>query len=495
MKFQRSSGILLHPTSLPVKFGLGSLGKEAFDFVDFLIITKQKLWQVLPLGPTSYADSPYQSFSSFAGNHMLIDPDKLVENGLLNKSDLDVKTSLKEDKVNYGKAIKLKETLFRKAYKNFVDSYYGVEKAKFEIFCERNKLWLEEYALFMALKKNFNGKPWNEWDLDIKMREFPALKGYREKLSEEINYHRFLQFIFFKQWYELKSYANINNIKIIGDIQIFVAYDSCDTWADPEIFFLDEGRNPTKIAGVPPDYFSSTGQLWGNPLYNWEKLKAQDYKWWIRRLAATIELVDLVRIDHFRGFAAYWAIPYGSKDAINGVWEKGPGEDLFNAIRTELGQLPIIAEDLGFVTPDVEKLRDTFNFPGMKIIQFGFDSTEGSPYIPHLFPINCVAYTGTHDNDTIVGWYEKAKSQDKDYVKEYLNTDAKDIAWDLIRLTLASTAIMVVIPLQDILSLGSEARMNIPGIACGNWQWRYKKDQLNGDVKQKLTRLTGIYKR
>ncbi|MEI6093362.1 MAG: 4-alpha-glucanotransferase [bacterium] len=495
MKLKRSSGVLLHPTSLPGKFGIGSLGKDAFDFVDFLVCSKQKLWQVLPMGPTSYGDSPYQSFSSFAGNPLLIDLDELVKQNLLSKSDLETKEVFDDGKVDYGRIITFKTALYKKAYNNFKKLSSEIEKAKFEIFCEKHKKWLEEYSLFMALKNHFCGKPWYEWEYDIKIRTFPALKEYREKLSDEINYHRFIQFEFFRQWYKLKSYANINNIKIIGDIPIFVALDSCDVWASPEIFHLDEDRRPTKVAGVPPDYFSATGQLWGNPLYNWDVLKAQNYKWWIERLNATNELVDMIRIDHFRGFAAYWAIPYGNKDAIHGTWEKGPGEDLFIAIRKELGTLPIIAEDLGFVTPDVEKLRDDFDFPGMKIIQFGFDSSEGSPYIPHLFPVNCVAYTGTHDNDTIVGWYEKASKQDKEYVKEYLNSDCKDVAWDLLRLTWASTAVMVIVPLQDVLSLGSEARMNVPGIACGNWQWRYKKGQLSADIKQKLRKLTGIYKR
>lgn len=496
MKFKRSSGIILHPTSLPGKYGMGDIGPNAYKFVDFLVETKQKLWQVLPLGPTGYGDSPYQCFSTFAGNPILISIEKLVEEGLLDKKEADPKEPFDDEKVDYGRVINYKNAVFRKAFDNFESNKKnGAETAKFESFCERHSKWLDDYSLFMSLKGKFHGRPWIEWDHDIKLKQNDAVARYKHELATEIKFQKFLQYVFFKQWYELKAYANSNGVKIIGDIPIYVAFDSSDAWSSPSTFQFDSEMTPINVAGVPPDYFSKTGQLWGNPLYNWQALKDTGFKWWIDRIRSVEELVDIIRIDHFRGFAGYWAVPYGDKTAMNGKWEKGPGEDLFFAIKDAMGDLPILAEDLGFLTEDVHELRDKFNFPSMKILQFGFDSKEGSPYVPHLFTPNSVVYTGTHDNDTIVGWYDKAPAEDKKYVKEYMNTDGKEIAWDFIRFAWASVAVFSIAPLQDILSLGSEARLNTPSVASGNWQWRFKWDQITPQIKEKLKKFTKLYGR
>lgn len=494
MSFQRSSGILLHPTSLPGKYGIGTLGREAYDFVDFLISANQKLWQVYPLGPTGYGDSPYQCFSAFAGNPYLISLDKLVDEGLLKAKDIGG-DHFSDGNIDFGKIFQHKHAVLKKAFEIFKKSASEITKEKYEIFNANNKIWLDDYALFMSLKDEFGGRPWVEWENEIKLRKPEALKKYTDKLKDSIAYNKFVQYIFFKQWYELKAYANQNYIKIIGDIPIFVAFDSSDAWSNPDIFFFDEDRKPTKVAGVPPDYFSATGQLWGNPLYNWDVIKATGYKWWIDRVKLNCEAVDIVRIDHFRGFAGYWAVPADEKTAINGKWESGPGKDLFAAIEKALGTLPIIAEDLGVITPDVEDLRDSFNFPGMKILQFAFDSEEESDYLPHNYPQNSVVYTGTHDNDTIVGWYAKAKKSDQEYAKEYLNSNGKDVAWDFIRGAWSSAADIAIIPLQDLLGLGSEARINTPGNASGNWQWRFKAGELTKEHAVKLKKLTKIYHR
>ncbi len=495
MNFERSSGILLHPTSLPGKFGIGSLGKEAFDFVDFLVESGQKLWQVFPLGPTGYGDSPYQCFSAFAGNPLLISLEKLVEEGLLTENDLNTNETFDTNLVDFGKVINFKFPVLRKAYSHFAMNGSQLEKIKFDTFCQNSSLWLEDYALFMALKDHFGGKPWIEWDLDIKMREEKALEYYANHLSETINFQKFIQYLFFKQWKEVKSYANSNYIKVVGDIPIFVAFDSADAWSNPDIFLFDQDRKPVKVAGVPPDYFSATGQLWGNPLYNWEKLDETGYQWWIDRVKANLVVSDIIRIDHFRGFAAYWAVPFGETTAINGEWVAAPGKELFRAIEKALGTLPIIAEDLGLITPDVIDLRDTFNFPGMKILQFAFDSGEENDYLPHTYDKNCVVYTGTHDNDTVLGWYQKAKAEDKKFVQDYLNVtcDDKNVANEFIRAAWASTAVIALAPLQDVLGLGSETRINTPGVAAVNWMWRYKSTQLTSDVAANLRKITKTY--
>ena len=495
--FERSSGILFHPTSLPGKYGIGTLGKEAYAFIDFLKKSRQKLWQIFPLGPTGYGDSPYQSFSSFAGNPYLIDFDLLIEAHLLSEEDLrDVFFGDNEEYIDYGAIYNQKYPLLRRAYENFKSSDNHEMRENLEHFKRENASWLNDYSLYISLKNHFNGLPWNEWAHDIKNREHGAMEHYRNELADDIEYHNFIQFLFFKQWGDVKRYANENGIKIIGDIPIFVAADSSDAWANPEIFLFDEERKPVKVAGVPPDYFSATGQLWGNPLYNWQKLKETNYSWWVERVRANLSTCDIIRIDHFRGFEAYWAVPYGDDTAINGQWEPGPGIDLFNAIKSQLGELPIIAEDLGLMTQGVIDLREATGFPGMKILGFAFDSGEENDYLPHTYTKNCVVYTGTHDNDTLIGWFHKAKEEDRQFARDYLNSRSDDkIHWDAIRGAWSSVANMAISPVQDFLGLGSEARINTPGVAAGNWQWRLKQGVLTDELAERIEKLTRVYSR
>ena len=495
--FERSSGILFHPTSLPGKYGIGTLGKEAYAFIDFLKKSRQKLWQIFPLGPTGYGDSPYQSFSSFAGNPYLIDFDLLIEAHLLSEEDLrDVFFGDNEEYIDYGAIYNQKYPLLRKAYENFKSSDNHEMKENLEHFKRENASWLNDYSLYISLKNHFNGLPWNEWAHDIKNREHGAMEHYKNELADDIEYHNFIQFLFFKQWGDVKRYANENGIKIIGDIPIFVAADSSDAWANPEIFLFDEERKPVKVAGVPPDYFSATGQLWGNPLYNWQKLKETNYSWWVERVRANLSTCDIIRIDHFRGFEAYWAVPYGDDTAINGQWEPGPGIDLFNAIKSQLGELPIIAEDLGLMTQGVIDLREATGFPGMKILGFAFDSGEENDYLPHTYTKNCVVYTGTHDNDTLIGWFQKAKEEDRQFARDYLNSRSDDeIHWDAIRGAWSSVANMAISPVQDFLGLGSEARINTPGVAAGNWQWRLRHGVLTDELAERIAKLTRVYSR
>mgnify|MGYP000881820131 FL=1 len=495
--FERSSGILFHPTSLPGKYGIGTLGKEAYAFIDFLKKSRQKLWQIFPLGPTGYGDSPYQSFSSFAGNPYLIDFDLLIEAHLLSEEDLrDVFFGDNEEYIDYGAIYNQKYPLLRRAYENFKSSDNHEMRENLEHFKRENASWLNDYSLYISLKNHFNGLPWNEWAHDIKNREHGAMEHYRNELADDIEYHNFIQFLFFKQWGDVKRYANENGIKIIGDIPIFVAADSSDAWANPEIFLFDEERKPVKVAGVPPDYFSATGQLWGNPLYNWQKLKETNYSWWVERVRANLSTCDIIRIDHFRGFEAYWAVPYGDDTAINGQWEPGPGIDLFNAIKSQLGELPIIAEDLGLMTQGVIDLREATGFPGMKILGFAFDSGEENDYLPHTYTKNCVVYTGTHDNDTLIGWFQKAKEEDRQFARDYLNSRSDDeIHWDAIRGAWSSVANMAISPVQDFLGLGSEARINTPGVAAGNWQWRLKHGVLTDELAERIAKLTKVYSR
>lgn len=495
--FERSSGILFHPTSLPGKYGIGTLGKEAYAFIDFLKKSRQKLWQIFPLGPTGYGDSPYQSFSSFAGNPYLIDFDLLIEAHLLSEEDLrDVFFGDNEEYIDYGAIYNQKYPLLRRAYENFKSSDNHEMRENLEHFKRENASWLNDYSLYISLKNHFNGLPWNEWAHDIKNREHGAMEHYRNELADDIEYHNFIQFLFFKQWGDVKRYANENGIKIIGDIPIFVAADSSDAWANPEIFLFDEERKPVKVAGVPPDYFSATGQLWGNPLYNWQKLKETNYSWWVERVRANLSTCDIIRIDHFRGFEAYWAVPYGDDTAINGQWEPGPGIDLFNAIKSQLGELPIIAEDLGLMTQGVIDLREATGFPGMKILGFAFDSGEENDYLPHTYTKNCVVYTGTHDNDTLIGWFQKAKEEDRQFARDYLNSRSDDeIHWDAIRGAWSSVASMAISPVQDFLGLGSEARINTPGVAAGNWQWRLRHGVLTDELAERIAKLTRVYSR
>lgn len=495
MKTKRSSGILLHITSLPGNYGIGTMGKEAYRFVDFLVESGQKIWQILPLGHTGYGDSPYQCYSAFAGNPLLIDLDKLTDEGLLKKDDLPVNLYFDDENVDYGKVHDTKYPLLRKAYENFKDQKNKLRKIRFASFCQNHSKWIEDYAFFMALKKHFKGVAWTDWEDDIKLKKQSSLDYYKEQLKDDINYYRFIQFLFFQQWLELKAYANLNGIQVIGDIPLYVAFDSSDAWANPEIFDFDERMNPVNVAGVPPDYFSETGQLWGNPLYNWKQLKQTGYQWWIDRVEANFTLYDVLRIDHFRGLAAYWAVPFGEKTAINGRWIEAPGGEMLQAVFDALGQMPIIAEDLGVITPDVVELRTRFGLPGMKILQFAFDSGEENDFMPHTFDKNCVVYTGTHDNDTTLGQYKQSKDSDKLLMNDYFGVNEKDPAWSFIRLAWASVGDVAIAPLQDVLRLDTQARMNFPGKASGYWKWRYSSSQLTEKHADELMKITKLYGR
>ena len=506
MNFPRASGILLHPTSLPGGFGVGDLGPEAYKFVDFLASAGQSLWQVLPLGPTGYGDSPYACYSAFAGNTLLVSPERLVAQNLLDPSD--PKTSLvpATDVVDYGAVHKSKEQLLRRAYQNYRKTADTNLRRPFETFAQREAHWLDDYALFRALKDAHNGVAWNEWESSLIARTPAALERARTQLHDEIEAQRFYQFLFFEQWFALKQYANERGVKIVGDLPIFVAQDSADVWTSPDQFKLDQNGRPLVVAGVPPDYFSSTGQLWGNPLYNWEQMGADGFKWWIERVRATFKVVDIARVDHFRGFAACWEIPGGDKTAERGQWVEAPGRELFTAIRETLGELPIIAEDLGVITPDVVALRDDFGFPGMRILQFGFSSDAKNMDLPHNYVANVVAYTGTHDNDTTVGWFESVAGEgstrtaeqierERQFCLDYLHSDGEEIQWDFIRALWASVANTAVAPLQDVLGLGTEARMNLPNSTSGNWSWRFRSGALTDAIAEHLKTLTTVYGR
>jgi 4-alpha-glucanotransferase len=507
VSFSRSSGILLHPTSLPGRFGIGDLGPEAYSFADFLVASRQTLWQVLPLGPTGYGDSPYACFSAFAGNTLLISPELLQRDGLLSETDLaEVPERDGEERVDFERAHELKESLLKKAFARFRQATDVGLRASFQAFCQRYAEWLDDYALFRALKNAHGGVAWNEWEPQFVRRDPRALARAREELHEAVEAQKFYQFLFFKQWFTLKSYCNERGIKLIGDIPIFVAQDSSDVWTNPEQFKLDERGVPIVVAGVPPDYFSATGQLWGNPLYNWERMRADGFRWWIARVASTLQTVDILRIDHFRGFAACWEIPGGDRTAERGRWVEAPGRELFTAIREALGRLPIIAEDLGVITPDVEALRDDFGFPGMRILQFGFGGDPKNHDLPHNYHRNVVVYTGTHDNDTAIGWFESEAGagstrdaaqveREREFCLKYLRSDGREIHWDFIRAVLASVADTAIVPLQDLLGLGNSARMNLPNSTSGNWAWRYKRGALTAELSRRLKDLTWLYGR
>jgi 4-alpha-glucanotransferase len=498
MKFNRSGGILLHPTSLPGPYGIGDLGPQAYRFVDWLASTGCKLWQVLPLGPTGYGDSPYQCFSAFAGNPYLISFDGLIEDGLLTQADFVDMPAFNASRVDYGLLIPWKLELLLKAFSRFATASKELRK-EFDKFCKKNASWLDDYALFMSIKEANGGGAWNEWNEDLRKRKPSAMDRARKEYAESILRYSFYQFIFFRQWHKLRAYANDRNIKIIGDIPIFIAYDSADAWSNQKLFFLGEDSLPTVVAGVPPDYFSATGQLWGNPLYRWAVHKKTGYAWWLERFRSVLSLVDIVRVDHFRGFAGYWEIPFGQPTAVKGRWVKGPGSDFFNAMIEGLvegpdAELPIIAEDLGVITPDVEALRDGFNLPGMKILQFGFDEPK-NPFLPHNYIPHCIAYTGTHDNDTGRGWYENAKPYEQDFARRYLRVSGSDFAWDLIRSIWSSVAVYAITPMQDTLSLGTEARMNFPSKLGGNWEWRMSASDMSPKLAGRVRELNELYLR
>lgn len=505
----RVSGILLHPTSLPGKFGSGDLGDEAYRFADFLYSTGQHRWQMLPLGPTAtiFDNSPYQSPSVFAGNPLLISLERLVHDGYLAAADVEAAPSFPEHTVDYDTVTQTKLPLLKKSCQLFQNRASRAERKQFDAFCEQNSFWLDDYSLFMALKEAHGFAAWNTWDNDLKWRKPPALKKWQKKLKRDIYCHQYQQYQFFTQWDELKRYCLDRDIRLIGDIPIFIAFDSAEVWSRPELFYLDSEGKPTVVAGVPPDYFSCTGQLWGNPLYRWEVMAQQGYAWWIERLRAVRKLVDIIRLDHFRGFEAYWEIPAAETTAVNGRWVPGPGAALFEAVQQKLGQLPLIAEDLGMITPEVIALRDRLGFPGMRVLQFAFgDDCADNPHRPHTYPRNCVAYTGTHDNDTTVGWFRggdagattqttEERERERQRALQYLCSDGREINWDCIRAIFQSAADTAIVPLQDVLGLGSEARMNTPGRMGGNWRWRFTSDMLTDGIKTRLREVTACYGR
>lgn len=489
----RKGGVLLPVSSIPSKYGIGTFSKQAYEFVDFLERAGQSFWQILPLGPTGYGDSPYQSFSTFAGNPYYIDLEELIKKGWLTKEECDACDFGSDDGyVDYEKIYLSRFRILKIAY----ERSHIKEDKEFGKFKEDNAAWLEDYALYMAVKNSFHGVSWIEWEEDIRLRKPEAMKAYKEKFADEVEFYQFQQFVFSVQWLALKAYANKKKISIIGDIPIYVAFDSADTWANPELFQLDESCTPTGVAGCPPDSFSATGQLWGNPLYKWEYHKETGYEWWMQRISYCYRLYDVVRIDHFRGFDEYYFIPYGDTTAEFGHWEKGPGYDIFKVMKEKIGKKPVIAEDLGFLTPSVISLVKKTGYPGMKILQFAFESREESDYLPHNYSNNSVVYTGTHDNDTTIGWYDSLNRQDKAFAKRYLNIKAKkEIYWEFIRAALSSVADTAIIPVQDYLGLGSEARVNVPSTLGNNWKWRLRAGQLDDSLAERIREMTKLYGR
>lgn len=495
MKFERASGILLHPTSLPGRFGIGDLGSEARRWLEFLSASGCALWQVLPLGPTGYGDSPYQCFSAFAGNPYLISMERLYEEGLIEAQDLESMPAFPHERVDYAAVIPWKKQLLNKAFYYFAHTTTPPLKSAYEAFKAEHAAWLEDFCLFMALKDAHHGASWMHWEEGYRRRDGSALSVAKKHLAHEIEAYAFQQFLFFKQWEELKHYASQLRIRVIGDMPIFVAHDSADVWAHPHLFQLDASGNPKVVAGVPPDYFSPAGQLWGNPLYDWKAHQAEDFAWWRARFKAVLRTVDLVRLDHFRGFVAYWEVPAGETTAERGRWVAAPGEDLLARLQAELGDLPIIAEDLGVITEDVVALREKFALPGMKILQFGFEGGPEDLFLPHHYPSHCVAYTGTHDNDTAWGWYQRVAERCRDFYRRYLHVSGEDVAWDMIRAVWSSVAVFAIAPLQDFLNLGNEARMNYPGSLGRNWSWRFRAGVLDEPLIRRVYELNYLYSR
>ena len=493
----RYAGVLLHPSSLPSKYGIGDFGSGAYDFIDFLKESGQSIWQVLPFGPTGYGDSPYQSFSAFAGQPLFISPEVLLAQGLLLKQDLQPLPNFSDDAVDYGYVLYYKNMIFHRAYEHFKETNDAALKAEFEDFCEREKDWLNDYALFMVCKDMQDGVCFLEWAPELRNPTARKKSSLLRSHKDEVDYYRFLQFLFTIQWDRVKAYANARGIRIVGDIPIFVSLDSAEMWAHPELFCLTSDGYPSVVAGVPPDYFSETGQLWGNPLYNWDYHKKTGYAWWIQRIQKQLERFDMLRIDHFRGFESYWAIPYGEKTAIQGEWLPGPGTSLFHAIAKKLGDdLPIIAEDLGIITPEVTKLRDTLQFPGMKVLQFAFNDPADNDLLPFRFTTtHCICYTGTHDNDTTLGWYMSLPEKLKDRVRLYLNTDGNNIHWDMIRCAMSSIAQYAIYPMQDLLGFGSDCRMNTPSTPSGNWTFRVRGEHFNSGLAAYLKTMTKLFGR
>ena len=495
MRLPRSSGILLHPTSLPGPDGAGDLGPGARRFVDWLAQARQGVWQVLPLGPTGYGDSPYQCFSAFAGNPLLVSADDLVADGLLEAADLAARPAFSEDRVDYGAAIAWKRRLLARAAVRFRDGAAPDLVEPFAAFCRAEAAWLDDYVLFTTLKDAHGGAPWPEWPAALVRREPAALAAAREELAGAILAQQLAQFLFARQLGALRRHATARRVRLLGDMPIFVAYDGADVWAHPSLFHLDGRGRPTVVAGVPPDYFSATGQLWGNPLYDWHAMVGQGYRWWVERFRRTFAMVDMVRIDHVIGFTRYWEVAAGETTALNGRWRYGPGGAVLQAVRDALGVLPIVAEDLGIVTPEVDALLERFALPGMRVLHFAFGDDPSGRSLPHNFPRNCVVYTGTHDNDTSVGWFASAPEHERAFAQRYLARSGEDIAWDLIRLAIASVADTAMVPMQDVLGLGSVARMNTPGRAQGNWAWRLLSAQLDDQRARGLAELVELYGR
>ena len=490
---KRASGVLMHISSLPGDTGIGTLGKYAYDFVDFLKKAGQTYWQILPICPTSYGDSPYQSFSTFAGNPYFIDFEMLEKDGYLSKDDYkDVNWGGSKSYVDYGLLYIERHKIFKIIQKNFEKN----PAADYEKYCKDNAFWLDDYALFMAIKDEHNGVAFDDWEEDIRCREPKAVAKWQKKCSERIEYYKILQYLFYHQWFLLKNYANENGIYIVGDIPIYVAADSADVWTNPSNFVLDEDNKPVEVAGCPPDGFSADGQLWGNPVYDWKAMKKDNYGWWKRRLGAGLKTYDVIRIDHFRGFDSFYAIPYGAKTAKNGVWREGPGIDLFNELKKEFGEMQIIAEDLGFLTDSVKKLLKDSGYPGMKILQFAFDSRDGNDYLPLRYEKNTVVYTGTHDNDTIKGWSKVANHDDIEYAMDYLRiSDESKLTKELMLAGLSSVSNTCILPIQDLMELGSEARMNTPSTVGNNWKWRATEDQITEEIAKWLYKYTKLYNR
>jgi len=492
---ERNSGLLLHITSLPGPEGTGTLGLEAFRFTDFLEMTGQKYWQILPVGLPGNDNSPYQCYSSFGGNPLLIDLRQLANDSLLKNEDPGIKPNFSDKKVDYKKVKSWKIPLLRKAHQNFKNNYDGDLNDEYKNFIKINSWWLNDYSLFMAAKKYFNDTDWTEWDEKLKYREKNTLLKYDKLLQEEISYHKFIQFLFFRQWFRLKNYANSKGILIFGDLPLYVLGDSCDVWVNPDIFQLGKDLKPTYTGGVPPDYFSATGQLWGNPLYDWKKLKKRKFDWWLDRLSHNFKLFDLVRIDHFRGLESYWSVPAGEKTAVNGHWEKAKGHLLLKGIKSKFGSLPVVAEDLGIITPEVDSLRNEFGLPGMKVLQFAFNGNEKNTNLPHNYTPECIAYTGTHDNNTTRGWLRSLKGKEKKQVRRYIGKVYGKRLNRCLEMVWSSCAKTAIMPVQDLLQLGEKARLNTPGTLHGNWEWRLGPGQLNPKHEKMLLDITIKYNR
>lgn len=491
---ERSSGILLHVSSLPGRYGIGTMGQEACDFIDFLQETKQQLWQILPLGPTGYGNSPYQSFSVFAGNILLISLVRLVEEGLINGNDLLEMPEFPAGKIKYDLVLKGKTVLLKKAHTAFVKQF-GHWKESYLTFWDEHAWWLEDYCLFQAIKKENETRCWNEWEDRLKYRDRQTLNAASEHYREEIDFHRFIQFIFFRQWFQLKRYANKKGIRIMGDLPLYISMDSSDVWANPDIFMLDNDARMKFSAGVPPDYFSEDGQLWGCPVYDWNRLAERGYDWWIARFHFNLRMFDLVRIDHFRGLESFWSIPAGEETAVKGEWVPARGTELLGLLKRQIGELPFLAEDLGVITPEVEKLRDDFGLPGMKVLQFAFGTDETNVYLPHNYSTNFAVYTGTHDNETTVGWLKNASKKERKNLRKYFTVGKRYMHLRLIEAAWASVARIAVIPMQDLLELDNRGRMNTPGTTGGNWEWRFDWHMLKRRQKKFLTKLTQKYNR